>query len=134
MRKTAVLAALAATTVTAFLAPAASAAPTVTLKAKAVPISGFPHTGNILGAGAAAQAEFTISGTEYGGFPPPLIGVNFFLPTGSKINSKGFKTCAPSALEAKEPKKCPSKSKAGPVGHANGVVSFGSERVHEELT
>ena len=31
--------------------------PTVTFKAKAVPIPGFPHTGNILGAGAAVQAE-----------------------------------------------------------------------------
>src|SRR5271155_2110918 len=45
----------------------ASAAPTVTLKAKAVPLPGFPHTGDILGAGAAEQAEFTIKGTEYGG-------------------------------------------------------------------
>src|SRR5258708_31584628 len=55
------------------LAGAASAAPTVTLKAKAVPITGFPHTGNILGAGAAVQAEFTIVGTEYGGVPPPPV-------------------------------------------------------------
>ena len=46
----------------------ASASPKVTFKAEAVPISGFPHTGNILGAGAAVQAEYTISGTEYGGF------------------------------------------------------------------
>ncbi|MGO9248392.1 MAG: hypothetical protein ACLP7W_07325, partial [Solirubrobacteraceae bacterium] len=58
----------------------ASAAPTITLKAKAVPIPGFPHTGNILGAGAALQTEFTISGTEYGGFPAPLIGVKFYGP------------------------------------------------------
>ena len=36
--------------------------PTVTFKAKAVPIPGFPHTGNILGAGAAVQAESTIKG------------------------------------------------------------------------
>ena len=55
----------------------ATAAPTVRLKARAVPIPNFRHTGNILGAGAAVQAELTISGTEYGGFPPPLIGVNF---------------------------------------------------------
>ena len=116
------------------IAGAASAAPTVTLKAKPVAIPGFPGTGDHKGAGAAAQAEFTISGTEYGGFPPPLIGVNFFLPTGSKINSKGFKTCSKAAHEAKEPKKCPKGSKAGPLGHANGVVSFGNERVHEEVT
>src|SRR5882724_4585865 len=35
---------------------AALAVPTVTFKAKAVPIKGFPHTGNILGAGAAIEA------------------------------------------------------------------------------
>ena len=37
------------------LSASASAAPTITLKAKAVPIPGFPGTGNILGAGAALQ-------------------------------------------------------------------------------
>src|SRR5256885_12301596 len=91
----------------------ASAAPTVTLKAKAVPIPGFPHTGNHKGVGAAAQAEFTISGTEYGGFPPPLIGVNFFLPTGSKIHSAGFKTCSKPVLELYMPSECPEGSAAG---------------------
>ena len=35
------------------LAGTASAAPTVKFKAAAVPIAGFPHTGNIVGAGAA---------------------------------------------------------------------------------
>jgi hypothetical protein len=29
---------------------------------------------------------------------------------------------------------CPTKSQAGPVGHALGVVSFGKERVPEEVT
>src|ERR1700694_1182703 len=64
----------------------ASAAPTVTFKAEAVPIAGYPHTGNILGAGAAVKAEYTISGTEYGGFPPPLVGGHFYLPTGAKLH------------------------------------------------
>ena len=41
--------------VAAGAAGVASAAPTVTFKAKAVPIPGFPHTGNILGAGAALK-------------------------------------------------------------------------------
>lgn len=112
----------------------ASAAPTVTAKAAAVPIAGFPHTGNIYGAGAAAQVEFKIKGTEYGGFPAPLIGVNAYLPTGTRLNPGAFKSCATSVLEAKEPKKCPHASVAGPVGHANGVVAFGSERVHEEVS
>jgi hypothetical protein len=112
----------------------ASAAPTVTLKAKPVPIPGFPHTGNHKGVGAAVEATFHISGTEYGGFPPPLIGVNFYLPTGSKIHSAGFKTCSPEVLKNTGPKGCPKGSKAGPVGHAEGVVAFGSERVKESTT
>jgi hypothetical protein len=117
------------------LAGTASAAPTVTLKAKPVAIPGFPGTGNHLGAGAAAEATFHISGTEYAGFPPPLIGVNFFLPTGSKIHTAGFKTCPASILEAKEPSKCPKGSKAGPTGHAEGVVRFGKgEPTKESVT
>jgi hypothetical protein len=76
------------------LSTTASAAPTVTLKAKAVPIPGFPHTGNILGAGAAVQAEYRISGTEYGGHPAPLTGVTFYLPSGVKLHTQGFPTCA----------------------------------------
>ena len=78
------------------LAGTASAVPTVTFKAKAVPIKGFPHTGNILGAGTALQAEYSISGTEYDGGPPPLIGINFFLPKGSKLHTSGFPTCSKS--------------------------------------
>jgi hypothetical protein len=113
----------------------ASAAPTVTLKATAVPIAGFPHTGNIFGAGAAVQAEYKISGTEYGGFPPPLIGVTFFLPGGTKIHPAGFPTCATKVIaEEKEPAKCPKASKAGPVGKVLGIVAFGATRVPEEAT
>jgi hypothetical protein len=116
------------------LPTAASAAPTVTLKAKAVPIPGFPHTGNILGAGAAEQAEFTIKSTEYGGFPPPLIGVNVYEPAGTKITSSGFVTCSESALKLQGPKACPAKSKASIAGEALGIVSFGTERVEEKVS
>jgi hypothetical protein len=114
----------------------ASAAPTVKFKAEAVPIPGFPHTGNIYGAGAAVHAEYEISGTEYGGFPPPLIGINFFLPKGTKIHNQGFPTCAKSNLEpsGRGPSACPKGSSAGPVGSALGIVSFGKERVPEETT
>jgi hypothetical protein len=116
------------------LSASASAAPTITLKAKAVPIPGFPHTGNILGAGAALQAEYTISGTEYGGFPAPLIGVKFYGPASAKLHPQGFGTCAPSAIETIGPSACPKTSKAGPTGSASGVVSFGTERVGETVT
>jgi hypothetical protein len=116
------------------LAATAVAAPTITLKAKAVPIPGFPHTGNILGAGAAFVTEFTISGTEYGGFPPPLLGVDLFAPAGAKLNGKGFATCPPSVIQEKGPSACSKKSTAGPKGSASGVVSFGTERVQETVS
>jgi hypothetical protein len=116
----------------------ASAVPVVTLKAKAVPIPGFPHTGDILGAGAALQTEWTIKGTEYGGFPPPLIGVNFYLPVGTKLHPQGFATCSTAALEklgtaAFGTRACPAKSKITIAGGANGVVAFGSTRVPEHV-
>jgi hypothetical protein len=112
----------------------ASALPTVKFKAEAVPIRGFPHTGNILGAGAAVHAEYKIESEEYGGFPPPLIGVNFYLPSGTKLHTGGFPTCEKSVLEAKGPKFCKASSHAGPTGNALGIVSFGSERVDETTT
>ena len=120
--------------VAAFVLPAAaSAAPTISVKAKAVAIPGFRGTGNFYGKGAAVQAELGIKGTEYGGHPAPLIGVNFWLPKGSKINSKGFKTCSKGVLEQKGPKACQKGSAAGPEGHALGVVELGGERVPEQV-
>ncbi len=110
----------------------ASAAPKITFKAKAVPISGFPHTGNIKGAGAADQAEFTITGTEYLGSPPPVIGVNVFLPKGTKLHTSGFPTCSKATLEQFGPIKCPKGSAAGPIGTVLGYVTFGGERVEEK--
>jgi hypothetical protein len=118
----------------------AAATPVVKLKAVAVPIKGFPGTGNIAGKGAALNAEYTIEGTEYGGFPPPVIGINFYLPPESKLNQKGFKTCPEATIfEKKEPEACPKGSNASPLdsgGHAegrvHGVVAFGKTRVPEE--
>ena len=78
----------------------ASATPTVAFKEVAIPIPGFPHTGNILGAGTAGRFEFNIKGTEYDeGHPPPLIGINVFFPVGTKLRSQGFATCSPTALK-----------------------------------
>lgn len=54
------------------LSASASASPTITFKVKALPIPGFPGTGDILGAGVMLEGEGTISGTEYGGSPPPV--------------------------------------------------------------
>jgi hypothetical protein len=113
------------------LSATASAAPTFMFKLSAVPIPGFPHTGDILGAGAVIQAEGTISGTEYGGSPPPLTGVKFYAPAGEKLHPQGFASCAPSTIEQSGPGPCPKQSIAGPKGSATGVVSFGTERVEE---
>lgn len=128
------------------LPAAASAAPTVTFKAKAVPIpkpggGTWPHTGNILGAGAAVEANFVLTGSGYGATPqnpaggiPPLAAVNFFLPAGAKINSSGFPTCAESVLKNTGPSGCPKGSVASPKGNALGEVTFGTERVPEEAS
>jgi hypothetical protein len=115
------------------LAPVAAATPTVTFKAKPVPIPGYPHTGFILGAGTALEAEYHISGTEYGGFPPPLIGVTFYLPAGVVLHPQGFPTCPTSTLEPSGPgpSHCPPGSAAGPAGEATGYVAFGTEVVPE---
>jgi hypothetical protein len=114
----------------------AEAAPTVTMKAEAVPITGYKHTGLIFGAGAAVSAEYTIKGTEYENSPPPLKEVLFYLPSGTKLHPSGFKTCPKSDLEpaGQGPKACPSASSAGPVGEANGFVTLGGERVREKAT
>src|SRR5277367_4791187 len=95
---------------------AASATPVVKVKGEAVPIPGFPHTGNILGAGAAAHAELTISGSEYAGAPPPLIGVTAWLPSGVRLHPQGFPTCPVRVIiEEATPDKCPKGSAAGPI-------------------
>jgi hypothetical protein len=113
----------------------ASAAPTVKLFAKAVPISGFPGTGNILGAGAAVEVKATITGTEStGGVPSQVTGVNVYSPAGTKINQKGFVTCPPATLENIGPSGCPKKSQASPVGTAAVVDPIGGELVKENAT
>jgi hypothetical protein len=113
-------------------------------KAKAVPIpkpggGSFPHTGNILGAGAAVEADYTIEGSGYGPTPqnpsggiPPISEVDFFLPAGAKIHPQGFVKCSESILKNTGPSGCPKNSVASPKGSVLGEVTFGAERVPEE--
>ena len=109
--------------------------PTVTLVAKAVPIPGFPGTGNILGHGAAVEVKYTIKGTEStGGVPSQLTGVNFYLPAGTKLHPQGFVTCKPETLENIGPSGCPKKSQASPIGSAGVVDPIGGELVKENAT
>jgi hypothetical protein len=118
------------------LADAADATPTVYAHGEAVPIPGYPETGNIYGAGAAVLAEYRISGTEYEGSPPPLAGINVYLPRGTTLHTAGFKTCPPAVLEPAGlgPAHCPAASRAGPPGEVHGFVTLGGERVKEAAT
>jgi hypothetical protein len=125
------------------LPAAASAMPVVTVKAAPVPIpinlsnphsATYPGTGDILGAGAALEVEFKISGTEYGGSPSPITQIKTYAPAGIKLTTKGFATCTEATIKEKGPGGCPKKSYATPLGEARGQVSFGSTRVYETLT
>jgi hypothetical protein len=113
------------------LPSASSALPTVKFKSVAVPIPGYKGTGNILGAGAADESEYQISGTEYFGSPPPIIGVNYYLPKGTVLHPSGFPTCSEETVREFGPIKCPKASQAGPIGMALGFVTLGGERVEE---
>ncbi len=128
---------------TAAFSATALAAPTLSVKAKILPIlknpaspkgGSYPKTGNILGAGASVEAQMTLSGTEYGGYPSPLTGVVVYLPSGTKLHPQGFATCSNAILESHEVQNCPKKSIASPKGEVLGVVSFGSTRVQEKAS
>ncbi len=134
----------------------ASAKPTVKAQAKIVPIPkhlnkkkspNWPNTGNILGAPAALEFKFQISGHEYPkqgepGItskeweygPAPLRQVVVYLPKGTKVNAKGFPTCSESFFARQEPEKCPKGSLASPPGEADGKVVFGGTIVKEKVT
>jgi hypothetical protein len=112
---------------------AASALPSVRFKVLPLPIPGFSHTGYIAGAGADLQTEYEITGSEYFGSPPPVIGINFYLPNGSTLHPSGFPTCALEVIRLKGPSGCPKGSRAGPTGTVLGYVSFGGERVEESV-
>jgi hypothetical protein len=112
----------------------AAAAPKVTFQTTPLPIPGFAGTGDILGAGAEIEVQVTIAGTEYGGFPSPLIGMTIYAPSGVEVATKGFGSCAPAVLEADGPPGCPPSSRAGPTGEGLGVVSFGGQRVNEKVS
>jgi hypothetical protein len=116
-------------------------APTLKVKAAAVPIPGFPGTGNFYGKGADVEATLEISGSGYGASPqnpkgsvPPISGVNVYLPKGVKLHPSGFGTCAEATLKNLGPSGCPKSSVASPIGSVLGEVTFGTERVPENAT
>ncbi len=116
-------------------------APTVRVQARAVPIPGFPGTGNFYGKGADVEATAEIQGSGYGataqnpkGSPPPVSAVNVYLPKGVKLHPSGFASCTEATLKNIGPSGCPKKSIASALGSALGEVTFGSERVPEETS
>lgn len=131
MRLSAVAAAVAALALGA-LPVSAVAVPGVTFTARGVPIPGFPHTGNRLGAGAALHVEYAFTGTEYKGTPPPISEINLYLPHGLKLHSTGFPACVGSVLEQSGPSGCKASAAAGPGGSAIDFVSRSGERVEEQ--
>lgn len=116
-------------------------APTLKIKAAAVPIPGFPGTGNFYGKGADVEATLEISGSGYGATPqnpggsvPPVSAVNVYLPKGVKLHPSGFGSCVEATLKNIGPSGCPKSSVASPIGSVLGEVTFGSERVPEAAT
>lgn len=124
---------LAAALVAVVCASEAWGTPRVAFKVRAVPIVGFQHTGNIAGAGAAIQVEYTITGTEYAGFPPPLIGLSMYMPAGMLVYPRNFPTCQFTIVSV-PPHFCPLGSRAGPVGSMQGFVAFGEQILQESAT
>ena len=107
-------------------APVASAAPTVTF-APEVSSGGLGGLGSV-------NATLHVAGTEYGGFPTPVVGIVLRLPSGTTLNAGNHSTCSKMTLEQVGPSGCQKTSAAGPVGHAHAIVSFGAERVEEGTT
>ena len=115
--------------------------PTVNIKASAVPIPGFPGTGNFYGKGADVEGTLEIEGSGYGvtpqnptGSPPPVSAVNVYLPRGVKLHPAGFGTCSEATLKNIGPIGCPKNSRASARGSVLGEVTFGTERVPEEAS
>lgn len=112
----------------------ASAVPSASFKIVARPLPGIPGTGYRLGTGALLEGTAKVVGSEYGGSPPPLIGIKYYAPPGTVLHPQGFATCAPALLEQQGPARCPKRSAAGPKGSAIGTVTFGGERVPETVS
>ena len=113
----------------------ASAAPTVTLKAKAVPIPGLPATPATSSAPAPrSKPKYTINGTEStGGVPSPLIARQLLPAHGHEAaHQTGFVTCPTATLENIGPERLPEEVAGQPRRARAGVVDpIGGELVQE---
>jgi hypothetical protein len=107
-------------------APAPASAETLSFTPEVV--SGF------LGGPGSISAKLTVTGTEYGGHPPPVVGLTVTLPAGTTLSDTGHSTCPEKVLvEEHEPGKCPHDSMVGPHGTARAGVIFENEYAEEQL-
>jgi hypothetical protein len=133
--------------VTALAAPSMASAeeiprPTVKVKAAAVKIPGFGGTGDFYGRGADVEATLEIEGKGYAPTPknpeggiPPISEVNVYLPRGTKLDMKDFKTaCSEATLKNIGSSGCPPRSRASGRGTVLGEVTIGGEHVPEEAS
>jgi hypothetical protein len=117
--------------------PAVVSAATVTgVRAKILPIPGFPETGDILGAGADVEIEGRLEGDELpGGLPLQTRKLVLYFPAGTKIDPAGFPTCTVAKLEEVGPEGCPKQSRIadGTVGVADQIGSGEATREEGKL-
>ena len=116
----------------------AGAAPTVKFKAEAVPIPGFKRTReHPRRRRRACTPKYTIEGTEYGGFPPPISGRELLPARRARSYTRRASRRAPRAVleqTGHRPREVPGQSKRARSATCSGIVSFGSERVEENAT
>jgi hypothetical protein len=135
MRRACMYVVLAALAVIAM--PAAAPAATVTgVRAKILPIPGFPETGDILGAGADVEIEGRLEGDELpGGLPLQTRRLVLYFPAGTRIDPAGFPTCTVVKLEEVGPEGCPKQSRIadGTVGVADQIGTGEATREEGKL-
>lgn len=117
------------------MAGVAQATPTISLTARPSPVLGFRHTGNIAGAGASLEFIIEISGTEYGGYPPPLTSLSLSFPPGTRWEARRFPKCGYPSVGLLFPGlPCPLGSQANRPSTAQLAVVFGQEVVPETVS
>jgi hypothetical protein len=108
--------------------PSTFTAPTVQFKALFVPLPGYPETGSIDGAGAAARVELTIAPGGSERLAPVLVVARLYLPAGTRVHVNGWSVCP--EPQRSEPA-CPLRSQAGPPGQAIVSVGRTTDRLRE---
>ena len=80
------------------------------------------------------MVEYAISGSEYGGLPDPLVGIDLELPKSMRVRQSLLPTCPQADLEwnGPGPAACARGSAAGPPGQVLMELASGKALVPEE--